>query len=367
MFNAILVRKPNRTHNPRPLVAWAAVCLFFLWPATASGQQPDWSVDPAAFENSASVTAVLSINGVESSDPGDIIAAFSGEEVRGVATPTLFNGRQFFFMTVYLNSADEKLSLQAYLSLPDRVLPLDDSLDVAPNTAEGSLNAPLVLRTQTEAGCIGGQPDWQFNPAAFETNMSLTTRLFIDGVDQVAEGDMLAAFSGEELRGLASPTFVSGTPYFFLTIYGEGQGSPISFQYFDAALQRVANVSETLAFESNSVVGSLSEPQVLNAGCNLTSTGIESADAQNSLDVLPPYPNPFKQSTTISYHLATPQNVEIQVYNLLGKSVFQQVRGTVSQGAQRFQFTPEDLPAGVYFYNINTGSRSHTGKLVYMP
>ncbi|SVD37875.1 uncharacterized protein METZ01_LOCUS390729, partial [marine metagenome] len=57
---------------------------FILLLSIGLSDPPDWSVNPPDFQFNASMTGVLIINGEESTDSNDIIAAFVGDECRGI-------------------------------------------------------------------------------------------------------------------------------------------------------------------------------------------------------------------------------------------------------------------------------------------
>lgn len=69
--------------------------------------EPDWIVNPDDFELSMSIVGKIKIDGTLSSDPYDIVAAFSDEEVRGSARLVYNEPYQeyFAFLTVYSNSS----------------------------------------------------------------------------------------------------------------------------------------------------------------------------------------------------------------------------------------------------------------------
>ncbi len=71
----------------------------------AKGDTPDWSVNPADFEYSMQVYAKLRINNLFSSDPEDMIAAFSGGKCVGVAHVQYEqrNDMWYAFLIVYSN------------------------------------------------------------------------------------------------------------------------------------------------------------------------------------------------------------------------------------------------------------------------
>ena len=81
------------------------------------------------------------------------------------------------------------------------------------------------------------------------------------------------------------------------------------------------------------------------------------------------YPNPFNPNTTIELTLSKRENVEVTIYNVLGKEVKSLVKGTLDEGKHSFQWNGTDnsndsLPSGIYFYKITTDSRSIFKKML---
>jgi len=77
------------------------------------------------------------------------------------------------------------------------------------------------------------------------------------------------------------------------------------------------------------------------------------------------YPNPFSQSTTLSYSLEKAGNVSLTVYDVLGKEVAV-IMDNVSQSAgnHQVQFTGKDLTKGVYSCVLKADSKSVTNTVV---
>ena len=76
------------------------------------------------------------------------------------------------------------------------------------------------------------------------------------------------------------------------------------------------------------------------------------------------YPNPFNPSTAISYQLPAFSNVELEVYDLLGRKVAILVDKEQPAGNYKIEFSGANLPSGVYFYRLQAGSYSQTKKLL---
>ena len=105
--------------------------------------------------------------------------------------------------------------------------------------------------------------------AAYENNGSITAKVFPDGEEGGALGDMIAAFVGEEQRGVGCaaevPVFL-GNGFAFLTmVYSNAtSGETLTFQYYDeSGADAVYNTDETIEFISNMVEGDVTEPFVL--------------------------------------------------------------------------------------------------------
>ena len=65
-------------------------------------------------------------------------------------------------------------------------------------------------------------------------------------------------------------------------------------------------------------------------------------------------PNPFKESTDISFNLPEACNVTLTVYNTLGKKVEEIASGWYTSGKHTVEFNSAGLPSGNYFYKIIT-------------
>jgi hypothetical protein len=76
------------------------------------------------------------------------------------------------------------------------------------------------------------------------------------------------------------------------------------------------------------------------------------------------HPNPFNPATTIRYELGMPGRVTLSVYNALGQRVSRHDLGQKERGAHEFVFDGSRLTSGVYFYRVEAGGASATGKMM---
>jgi photosystem II stability/assembly factor-like uncharacterized protein len=78
------------------------------------------------------------------------------------------------------------------------------------------------------------------------------------------------------------------------------------------------------------------------------------------------YPNPFNPTTTINYSVSKPGYVKIKVYDLLGRIVATLVNENKPIGNYSVQLNAAKLVSGIYFYRMESGSFSHTKKLLLL-
>ena len=76
------------------------------------------------------------------------------------------------------------------------------------------------------------------------------------------------------------------------------------------------------------------------------------------------YPNPFNPSTTIKYELPTSAEVQVSVYDMLGREVSVLVNERKDAGVHEVKFEASGLSSGVYFCRLTAGSSVQTRKLL---
>ncbi len=78
------------------------------------------------------------------------------------------------------------------------------------------------------------------------------------------------------------------------------------------------------------------------------------------------YPNPFNPATTIQFDIPEAGNITLNVYNALGELVTNLVDQKVAAGNHSINFDAANLPSGIYFYQLTSGSFIKTQKMVLM-
>jgi len=91
-----------------------------------------------------------------------------------------------------------------------------------------------------------------------------------------------------------------------------------------------------------------------------TTTGIEPPAPAGALtfELQQNYPNPFNPSTTISYRVSQSSQVNLTIYNILGRAIATPVNGFQEAGSYSISFNAVDLTAGIYFYRLTADGQS---------
>jgi len=89
-----------------------------------------------------------------------------------------------------------------------------------------------------------------------------------------------------------------------------------------------------------------------------------SGDLPNSFALMQNYPNPFNSTTTINYSLPNTSIVTIKLYNFLGKEVATLLKEKKSYGNYKIELNTNNLPSGIYYYQMQTNSFRDTKKLI---
>jgi hypothetical protein len=98
-----------------------------------------------------------------------------------------------------------------------------------------------------------------------------------------------------------------------------------------------------------------------------TSTGINVfRNHADNFVLYPAYPNPFNNSTIISFYLPTTSRVQINIYNLLAQELVTLVSKEMPAGIHQVRWDAGMFSSGIYIYQISTPYRSETGKLILM-
>jgi len=113
----------------------------------------------------------------------------------------------------------------------------------------------------------------------------------------------------------------------------------------------------------------LSKTQMDKLGMNLPSA-INSDDRNTKIPVgfalYQNYPNPFNPETTISFNVNEFCFVELKLFSINGQEIKTILEAPMSAGHHKILFNAQDLPSGIYMYQITAGNFKASRKLVLM-
>ncbi len=95
----------------------------------------------------------------------------------------------------------------------------------------------------------------------------------------------------------------------------------------------------------------------------LSNVGINSIENVANVKV---YPNPAADITNVSCNLANSENVNIDIFNIIGEKVYSEKIGNLNKGEQNFSINTSNLKTGIYTYRIQIGDSVVSGKLSIM-
>ena len=214
------------------------ITFLMLFCSTVFGQS-HWGT-PGKYENNMSLLGIVHINGVEQKS-GDLeIAAFCGDQLRGVTVPfevDLGNETIFpFMLTIGSNTQHEIIEFKVY----------DPNAENGEGKEYGSdykvtFKKDETIGSEQSLEVINFVPKyWNENEVVnYGNTMVIGAIITIDGVSQDHRADLeVAAFCGNELRGVTRPYFEVSTNTYMIDLHVQGEGvenkiETIHFELYD--------------------------------------------------------------------------------------------------------------------------------------
>ncbi len=100
---------------------------------------------------------------------------------------------------------------------------------------------------------------------------------------------------------------------------------------------------------------------------NVTSVPIFENRKIKSFSLFNNYPNPFNPTTIISFNISKNSFVTLRIFNVMGQEITVLYKGKINAGYHQFLFNASNnLPSGIYFYNVIVDNHSGTKKMVLL-
>jgi hypothetical protein len=106
--------------------------------------------------------------------------------------------------------------------------------------------------------------------------------------------------------------------------------------------------------------------QRVNSSGSLTSIKTTGKENPQVFQLVQNYPNPFNPATTISYTIPKAGNVQLKVYDALGREVSTLVNTHQESGWYNVNFDASRLSSGMYIYKLTSENFSQVKKMMLL-
>jgi len=186
------------------------------------------------------------------------------------------------------------------------------------------------------------------NGALHQASDALLNWKAVDGIDEYE-------YQLDEAITFDSPTLLVGTKSFIST-------SPLNgdTEFETAGLTPNATYYWRVRSISGGAASSWSETWSFTVSAS--GVGVEENIAEDfKLNI---YPNPMTGSATVAFELSETEEVQLSVYDLLGREVQRLVRKSLSSGQHQFMVDASQFEGGMYFVKLITGDKEITRKVI---
>lgn len=192
------------------------------------------------------------------------------------------------------------------------------------------------------------QVDLNGNNSVFQDQLTMVVDLAIDPLDNKLLALQYAEFSGGFqnnsgalfiITGTSVDTIIQGLNFPTGMVFNQSGELFISL-FFDGEILKVTGIPVSVEDKTNSVL--------------------------QEFKLYQNYPNPFNPSTIIGYQLPVSGNVNLKVYDLLGREVATLVNEYKPVGNYEVEFDASALTSGLYFYKLQSGLFIETKKMLLL-
>lgn len=184
--------------------------------------------------------------------------------------------------------------------------------------------------------------------------------------DGANHGDLLAAFVGDELRGLATIVSYDGIAAAMLQVFTDEPAEQIVFKLYNSGTGEISMLSPALSSIPGESIGSYSQAEFY----NLKSEQPSSPELVTTL--LSAAPNPFKDGTSIAFQVGkNAEPIKIEVFNLRGQRIYILHNGSMEAGYHKLQWKGVDekgraVASGIYFCRLTGATTTQNMKLMVL-
>jgi hypothetical protein len=153
-----------------------------------------------------------------------------------------------------------------------------------------------------------------------------------------------------------SEIYISGSPNFILNYTSPNGGNYTDISIFSSVFE--SGITAGWAVKDNGTVS-----KYYNFFSNVKKLGTEIPE---NFYLFQNYPNPFNPTTKIKFQIPKLSDVQLKIYDPLGREVAMLVNEKLAPGVYEVKWDGTNYPSGIYFYKLTTQNFSETKKLVLL-
>ncbi len=194
----------------------------------------------------------------------------------------------------------------------------------------------------------------------------------LEFLSDVVEGTNLRPFASHYVRA-SVPAIAEGQPQFVLSATQPGVGLGIIGYFRDGSISTEIAVNPDAASQTVQTAWNWSALEKISvAVVNTNTSGFENIDYTLEMNstvpdddfILQNFPNPFNNSTMITFAITESKPVKLEVYDSIGRKVATLVDGQLESGYHTINFDAAGLASGMYIYRIITGELTRSKKML---
>ncbi|MCF8241538.1 MAG: Omp28-related outer membrane protein [Melioribacteraceae bacterium] len=116
----------------------------------------------------------------------------------------------------------------------------------------------------------------------------------------------------------------------------------------------------------NDEINSSEIQQAVKVKLNQNVVAVNETGAAVSYKLFQNYPNPFNPVTSIKFFLPVNDNVELTIYDILGRKIITLLESEMNEGYHEVNFSAVNLTSGIYFYRLQTSQFNQLKKMTLL-
>jgi glucose/arabinose dehydrogenase len=215
---------------------------------------------------------------------------------------------------------------------------------------DGNVPANVLDNNLSTRWSANGDGQWIQLCLANTTTVTGVQIAFYNGNARTSTFDVLTSTDGVNFTTAASGLVSSGTS--------------LNLETFTFASRTAKYVRIVGHGNSVNAWNSYTEVKIVTSALARTMQPVETTATTLSKVTLGSYPNPFRESNTITFSLPQAGHAQLAVYDLMGKQVAVLVNANLSAGNHRTTLSAHQLPAGAYLLKLIYNGKIITKKLL---